>query len=352
MSIEALVTAGIAVLLGVLGGSFAIGFRRSVLRLREASEAASAVELRAEVPAPSAAPPDLSARLARTRKALAGRLEELLGGRTELDPVTLNQIESLLFGADLGVKTANQLLEAARRAGSPERVRASLHARALELLGAAQRPEDPLDCPRPRVVLVVGVNGSGKTTTIGKLAARWIREGQRVVVAAADTYRAAAVDQLEIWAERAGADLVRGEPGGDPAAVAFDAVRRACANNMDAVLIDTAGRLQTDAGLMDELAKISRVIGKELPGAPHEVLLVIDANVGQNGIRQAQEFSRAVPVSAIALTKLDGTAKGGVVLGIAEESGIKVSFVGVGEAVGDLIDFEPELFVNALFSEG
>ncbi|MFQ5698527.1 MAG: signal recognition particle-docking protein FtsY [Myxococcota bacterium] len=350
MSAEALVGGGIALLLAVLGACFAIGLPRAARRAREVLEAPPVEAVPAEPVAEAAPAPDLSSRLARTRRALVGRVEELLRGRAELDPATLDALESLLFGADLGVATADHLLEAARRAGSPERVRASLEARALELLLAARRPEEPAAGGRPRVVLVVGVNGSGKTTTIGKLAARWARAGQRVVVAAADTYRAAAIDQLEIWAERAGAELMRGEPGGDPAAVAFDAVRRASARNLDVVLIDTAGRLQTDSGLMDELAKISRVVGKELPGAPHEVLLVIDANVGQNGIRQAQEFSRTVPVSEIALTKLDGTAKGGVVLGIAEETGIPVRFVGVGEDLEDLIDFDPERFVRALFS--
>jgi fused signal recognition particle receptor len=199
------------------------------------------------------------------------------------------------------------------------------------------------------VLLVVGVNGSGKTTTIGKLASRWVREGQQVLVVAADTFRAAATEQLEIWAERAGAEFVRGASGGDPAAVAFDAVKLARARDLDAVLVDTAGRLQTRSDLMDQLTKIGRVVKKELPEAPHEVLLVLDANIGQNAIRQAQEFSRAVEVSGIVLTKLDGTAKGGVVLAIAQEVGIPVRYVGLGEGIDDLVDFDPEAFVRALF---
>jgi fused signal recognition particle receptor len=203
---------------------------------------------------------------------------------------------------------------------------------------------------RPHVLLVVGVNGSGKTTTIGKLASRWTGEGRKVVVAAGDTYRAAAIEQLAIWAQRSGAQLVRGEPGGDPAAVAFDALKCARAESADVLIIDTAGRLQTDQGLMDQLAKIARVVRKEVADAPHETLLVVDGNTGQNAIRQAQEFSRAVPVTGIALTKLDGTAKGGVVLGIAQEVGIPVRWIGLGERVEDLDEFSPETFVRELFA--
>ena len=225
----------------------------------------------------------------------------------------------MLFGADLGVRTAQDLLDTARAAGSPEDVRGALELRALEMMAALPDAEVPVTT-RPHVVLVVGVNGSGKTTVIGKLAARWVGRGHRVIVAAADTFRAAATEQLGIWAERAGAELIAGKPGGDPAAVAFDAVAAARSRAADFVVIDTAGRLQTDAGLMDELSKIERVVKKELPDAPHEVLLVLDANTGQNAIRQAQEFSRATGVTGIVLTKLDGTAKGGVVLGIAATS--------------------------------
>jgi fused signal recognition particle receptor len=200
------------------------------------------------------------------------------------------------------------------------------------------------------VVLVVGVNGSGKTTSIGKLAARWTAQGRKVLVAAADTFRAAAIEQLCAWAERAGAVVVRGAPGGDPAAVAFAALERATAQGVDDVLIDTAGRLQSHAGLMDELTKIGRVVQRHVAGAPHEILLVIDANTGQNGLRQAQEFTRAAGVTGIVLAKLDGTARGGVVLGIAQELGVPVRYVGVGEGQDDLVDFEPEAFVRALFA--
>ncbi len=277
-----------------------------------------------------------------------GRLEALFGGRAELDAQMLDRVEEVLFGADIGVQTADDFLQVVRRARSADEMRGALEARALEILGSG-----PVDGSRPRgsphVLLVVGVNGSGKTTTIGKLAARWVREGQQVLVVAADTFRAAATEQLKVWADRAGAEFVRGASGGDPAAVAFDAVKLARARGLDAVLIDTAGRLQTRSDLMDQLTKIGRVVKKELPDAPHEVLLVLDANIGQNAIRQAQEFSRAVEVSGIVLAKLDGTAKGGVVLGIAQEVGIPVRYVGLGEGIDDLVDFDPEAFVRALF---
>jgi fused signal recognition particle receptor len=249
------------------------------------------------------------------------------------------------------VRTADDLLEAVRAAGSPDAVHRALAARALEILGALPSARVEMGT-RPHVVMVVGVNGSGKTTSIGKLAARWAGEGKQVVLAAADTYRAAAIDQLAVWAERTGARLVRGEPGSDPAAVAFDALKSAVADDADVVVIDTAGRLQTDQGLMDQLAKVARVVAKELPDAPHETLLVVDGNTGQNAIRQAQEFSRAVAVTGIVLTKLDGTAKGGVVLGIAQEVGIPVRYVGMGESLEDLHDFAAPDFVAALFAAG
>jgi fused signal recognition particle receptor len=305
--------------------------------------------------APEAAPEapqrraDYGAGLARTRSGFVARLDALLRGRGALDEATLGEIESLLFGADLGVRTADELMQVVRDAGAPDEIHPALERRAREILdGVAAAP-----APRgkPQVVVMVGVNGAGKTTTIGKLAARWTGEGKRVLLAAADTFRAAAIDQLEIWAERAGAEIVRGEPGGDPAAVAFDAVEAAESRGFDLVVIDTAGRMQTDAGLMDEVTKIVRVVGKRIPDAPHEVLLVLDANTGQNAIRQAQEFARAVDVTGIVLSKLDGTARGGVVLGIARELGIPVRYVGMGEQIGDLYDFDPEAFARALFAD-
>jgi fused signal recognition particle receptor len=272
-----------------------------------------------------------------------------LRGRTRLDAETLDQVETILFGADLGVRTADELLAAVRGLGSIEEIHPALEAKARALLEALPSARvEPLE--KPHVILVVGVNGSGKTTSIGKLAARYAREGKRVLVAAGDTYRAAAIDQLGIWAERTGAEIVKGEPGGDPASVAFDAMKAARSRDVDVVLVDTAGRLQTDQGLMDELAKIQRVMRKEIASAPHEVLLVLDANTGQNAIRQAQEFKKAVAVTGIVLTKLDGTARGGVVLGIAQEVGLPVRYVGLGESADDLAEFDAAEFVTALFA--
>jgi fused signal recognition particle receptor len=286
--------------------------------------------------------------LSRTRGAFIGKLEGLLRSRTSLDEATLGEVETILYGADLGVRMAEELLGEVRRLRSPDEVRPALEAKAQALL--ASLPSAVVE-PRekPHVILVVGVNGSGKTTSIGKLAARYAREGKRVIVAAGDTYRAAAIEQLAIWAERAGVEIVKGAPGGDPASVAFDALKAARTRGFDVVIVDTAGRLQTDQGLMDELAKIQRVMRKEMASAPHEVLLVLDGNTGQNAIRQAQEFKKAVAVSGIVLSKLDGTARGGVVLGIAQEVGLPVRYVGLGESLEDLADFDAHAFVEALF---
>jgi fused signal recognition particle receptor len=302
-------------------------------------------------PPPAAAPrkTDWNAGLRRSRAGLIGKLEGLLRGRASLDSQTLDEVEAVLFGADLGVRTADELLAVARKLRSPDEVRPALEARAREILESLRSPVIA-QTEKPHVILVVGVNGSGKTTTIGKLAARYARAGKQVIVAAGDTYRAAAIDQLAIWAERAGVEIVKGAPGGDPAAVAFDALKSARTRGVDVVLVDTAGRLQTDQGLMDELAKIQRVMRKEMPSAPHEVLLVLDANTGQNAIRQAQEFKKAVAVTGIALTKLDGTARGGVVLGIAQETSLPVRYAGLGESLDDLADFDAAEFAHALFA--
>jgi len=300
-------------------------------------------------PAPASRRPDWQVGLRRTRAGLVGKLEGIFRGRSALDDAALAEVETVLFGADLGVRTADDFLERVRRVRSPDEVRPALEARALEILAALPSPLVAAS-EKPHVILVVGVNGSGKTTTIGKLAARYAREGKQVIVAAGDTYRAAAIDQLAIWAERAGVEIVKSAPGGDPAAVAFDALKTARTRGLDVVLVDTAGRLQTDQGLMDELAKIQRVMRKEMPSAPHEVLLVLDANTGQNAIRQAQEFKKAVAVTGIALTKLDGTARGGVVLGIAQEVGLPVRYAGLGESLEDLADFDAAEFAQALFA--
>ncbi len=291
--------------------------------------------------------------LTKTRTGLLARLDAILG-RGGLDPSVVEELETALVSADIGIRTSSRLiaevsdrLEPASRR-DPEAVKSGLEQRIGASLGPKLAPWN-LGTP-PYVVLVIGVNGVGKTTTIGKIAARYVAEGKKVVLAAGDTFRAAAVEQLEVWGERAGAEVVKGEEGADPASVMFSAVERARAAGADLLLCDTAGRLQTKANLMQELARLQRVLGKALPGAPHEVLLVLDANTGQNGISQAKTFSEVVTVHSLALTKLDGTAKGGVVVAIADELGLPVRFVGVGEGADDLRDFDPQTFVRALFA--
>ncbi|MBP7147185.1 MAG: signal recognition particle-docking protein FtsY [Acidobacteria bacterium] len=290
--------------------------------------------------------------LKRTREAIADRIGVTgLAGRT-VDEALLDNVEEALIAADLGPVLAAELRgrlgarAAGRNVASDTELLLILRDELLELLPAApaeQRPELP-----PRVTLVVGVNGSGKTTTVGKLAALWARSGRGVVVAAADTFRAAAVEQLVVWAERAGARVVRALPNSDPAAVAFDAARAGRARAADEVLVDTAGRLHTKKPLMDELAKISRAVGKEIPGAPHESLLVMDATVGLNAVPQAREFSRAAPVTGLVLTKLDGTARGGGVVAVGRELGLPVRYIGVGEGPEDLLEFDAREFVSGL----
>jgi fused signal recognition particle receptor len=261
----------------------------------------------------------------------------------------------LLMSADLGVRSADELLETVRSrasGGDAEAVRELLRESILEKLRKVEPADDAGLALRgsPHVILVLGVNGSGKTTTIGKLAARHVAAGRKVVLGAGDTFRAAASEQLQSWGERVGCEVVAGQGGGDPSAVAFDTVKAAIARGAEVAIVDTAGRLQTKKPLMEELGKLVRVIGKSLDGAPHETLLVLDANTGQNAISQAQLFSEVAGVSGLVLTKLDGTAKGGVIVGLADELGIPVKYVGVGEAVEDLRDFGAEEFVDALFS--
>ena len=300
-------------------------------------------------------PRRLRDRLARTSEALIGRLEQVIGGR-KVDAALLDELEALLFTADLGVKTAESLLDSVRRkaAGADAAVvRGVLRDAILEKLRRVELPAGTsLDLQaKPHVVLVLGVNGSGKTTTIGKLAARYTAAGRKVVLGAGDTFRAAASEQLEVWGERAGCEVIAGRPGGDPSAVAFDTLKAAVARGADVAIVDTAGRLQTKVPLIEELRKIVRVIDREVPGAPHESLLVIDANTGQNALSQARIFTDAGRVTGLVLTKLDGTAKGGVIVGLADELGVPVKFVGVGEGVEDLRDFSAQEFVDALFEE-
>ena len=289
--------------------------------------------------------------LARTRETLTGAIQQVLGAGT-VDEAALEALEAGLLAADLGPSLTTEVIASVRRRSRREPLdgiglRKAVAEALRESLGF-----DPLTSPergrRPWVVFVVGVNGGGKTTTVGKLAARERQQGRQVFVVAADTFRAAAVDQLERWAERAGASLMRHSDGADPSAVVFDALRAARSREVDTVLVDTAGRLHTKTNLMAELGKMARVAAREVEGAPHEVLLVLDATTGQNGLNQAREFTRALAVTGIVLTKLDGTAKGGVALGIRKEMGVAIRYVGVGEGVDDLLEFDPDAFVTAL----
>ncbi|HYH59706.1 MAG TPA: signal recognition particle-docking protein FtsY [Thermoleophilaceae bacterium] len=288
----------------------------------------------------------------RTREALAAELQSTLF--QTLDEEAWERLEETLIYADVGAQTTAAIVTQLEREVEAGSLQAGepFEARLCELLAEAATPDGPATIditPRPTVILTVGVNGTGKTTTIGKLAWHLQRElGQSVLLAAGDTYRAAAVEQLAEWAERAGCELVRAEQGSDPGAVAFDAVAAAGARGHDVVIVDTAGRLHTQTNLMEELAKVRRVIDKQLPGAPHETLLTIDATTGQNGLRQAKLFQDAVDVTGIVLTKLDGTAKGGITLAIAGELGLPVKLIGIGEALEDLRPFDPDEFARAI----
>ncbi len=288
--------------------------------------------------------------LTRTREGIATSLRSALTSHV-VDESTLEELETSLLSADIGPALTQEIVEGARRqaragtldgSGLREALRAALVA-ALGGAGAAEAPVDP-----PRVIFIVGVNGGGKTTTIGKLAAREQASGRKVIVVAADTFRAAAIDQLERWAERAGVKVVRHREGSDPSAVVFDALTAARARRIDTVLVDTAGRLHTKAPLMAELQKMARIAAREIPGAPHEVLLVIDATTGQNGLQQAREFTKAAVITGVVLTKLDGTAKGGVALVIRRELGVPIRYVGVGEGLDDLLEFDTAAYVDGL----
>jgi fused signal recognition particle receptor len=309
---------------------------------------------------PAAAPPPERPRamregLDRTRKGFMARLDQLLFGGG-LDAGMVDELEALLVTSDIGIRTTERLLGDLRgELGRKElrdasAVRERLKTKVREIVSLPRRPL-PFE-HRPLVILVIGVNGAGKTTTIGKLAARFVAEGKKVVLAAGDTFRAAAVEQLEVWGQRAGATVIRGAENGDPASVVFQAVQHAEKSGADICICDTAGRLQTKVNLMEELKKVRRVMGKALPGAPHEVLLVLDATNGQNAISQARQFKEAVEVGSIALTKLDGTAKGGVVVAICDDLALPVRYVGIGEKVEDLRDFDPDEFTDALFEDG
>lgn len=294
--------------------------------------------------------------LSRTRTGLKERMDELLSGRGgRIDESVYEGLEEALILADTGVAATMRIIEGLRervKAEKPadeEAVKQLLKAEIVDLLNPIAKPlaqnEDGLTA-----MLVVGVNGAGKTTTIGKLAQRFRNDGKRVLIGAADTFRAAAIEQLQTWGQRTGATVISQQQGADPAAVAFDAAQAAMARGVDVLMVDTAGRLQNRSNLMDELSKVHRVLVNQLGRPMDEVLLVLDATTGQNGLSQAKLFSEAVPVSGIALTKLDGTAKGGIIIAIAEELKLPVKLVGVGEQVGDLQDFDAEAFVDALFA--
>ncbi len=293
--------------------------------------------------------------LERTRRGIAGKMAEVLRSGRPLDDAAFDEIEEALITSDLGAALAAAVMDGVRRRGRAVSTIEELRGVVRDELQAILPPapvaaRQPRDGPL-RVILVVGVNGGGKTTTVGKLAARYRSEGVSVVVAAADTFRAAAVEQLEIWAGRAGALVVKQASGADPSAVVFDAARTAARRGAGVLLVDTAGRLHTRSNLMQELEKIVRVVGREVPGAPHEVLLVLDATTGQNGLAQAREFMRVSNVTGVVLTKLDGTAKGGVALAISRELGLPLRYVGVGESVEDLVDFDPGAYVAGLLGE-
>ena len=290
--------------------------------------------------------------LRKTRENFLTRIKAAITGSAKIDEI-YEGLEEALIAADVGVEASMKIAAAVRaRLGNdsrPDAIRDALKSEIATILAAADRaPADPSDAPL--VIMLVGVNGAGKTTTLAKLAARFKEERGSVIVAAADTFRAAAIEQLEVWCERAGADVIKQSQGSDPAAVAFDAVKAAVARKAGTLLIDTAGRLQTKVNLMEELKKIARVIARELPGAPHETWLVLDANTGQNALSQAKIFGDAVPLTGVVLAKLDSTAKGGVVVGIAERLKIPVRFIGLGEELGDLREFDGKEFVEALFA--
>ena len=292
----------------------------------------------------------------RTRENLAERIEEAVSFNKEIDRATLDDLEGTLLGADLGSTTTQEVLAKLREKVDRKQIKDGhelkrlLKEELLAILLRANTPPVEKLSGTAEVILVVGVNGTGKTTTIGKLAQLFRSSGKTVLLCAADTFRAAAIEQLEIWGERTGTEVIRTKAGGDPAAVIYDALQAATARNTDYVIVDTAGRLHNKANLMLELEKIRRTAQRIIPGAPHETLLVMDATTGQNGLQQARQFTEAAAVTGIVLTTLDGTAKGGVVIAISRELGIPVRYVGVGEKVGDLLRFNPKDFVDSLFA--
>lgn len=314
----------------------------------------------------------LKASVSKTKAALSEAVDSVFLGERKIDPALLKQLETALLSADLGVKPTREILDAVREKldrqalSDASQLKSEIKSHIVRILSvngektsdlasgnaesAARQTASPAaNGTGPRVIFIVGVNGAGKTTSIGKLANRLRQEGSSVVLCAADTFRAAAVEQLEIWAKRNGIDVIKQKSGADPAAVVFDAMTAAKARAADAVIVDTAGRLHTKSNLMAELEKMKRTAAKVIPGAPHDVLLVLDATTGQNGLAQAREFTSAVSVTGIILTKLDGTAKGGIVVAIARELGLPIRFVGTGEQINDMVPFDAVTYANSLF---
>lgn len=303
----------------------------------------------------------INAGLERTKEGFFSKLARTIAGRSTVDADVLDDLEEVLITSDVGVETTVKIIERIEARVARDKyintaeLQSILHDEIALLMEEAEGTTDcfGLDAKEgePYVVMVVGVNGAGKTTTIGKLAAQLTRAGKKVYIGAADTFRAAAIDQLAVWAERAGATMIRQEMGSDPASVAFDTLRSAVANNADVVLIDTAGRLHNKIGLMNELTKIRNVMAKVIPDAPHEVMLVLDGSTGQNAFEQARQFTQATQVTSLAITKLDGTAKGGVVIGISDAFKVPIRYIGIGEGIDDLRIFDRRQFVKALFGE-
>jgi len=290
----------------------------------------------------------------KTREGLTERFEDLFAGKKVIDAELLDELEYVLIGADIGVRTTTEILDSVRQKLDRKQLKDIAELRNVireHLLEVLQTPERPLPqvARPPAVVLVIGVNGAGKTTSIGKLATRYKSEGRTVLLAAADTFRAAAIEQLEVWGKRAGCDVIRQKQGADPSAVVFDAIQAAIARGVDYIIVDTAGRLHTKDNLMAELEKITRTTKKLIPDAPHEVLLVLDGTTGQNGLEQAKRFTETAGATGIILTKLDGTAKGGVVVPIARELNLPIRYIGVGEKADDLLPFDAGEFINSIF---